>query len=299
MSSLYKYTVMNRLANRVQTSSAKGSFSGSVTKNIEFKNESGIVLYDSDDEDNIKLSAPNECDNYTLQLPEEVGNEGDVLKIDDINTDDPDRPVVSLQFGMAFNQNLNTDNNVAFSEVNAPQLLTDSLSMGDHVSIVKDGDVRVSTKRGYNRFLTITDALNPTNTGRYSTVDVSALRVSTGTIGETITLDAGLICQNGYVYVKHSGCTIQLPALSLSIDTGYNALISSGAGAPAINNHYTVTICGDGANTFVLGNGNSPSGYTFINRSLPYTSASVFSVVKITFIRTSNAPNYDVIIQAM
>lgn len=147
MSSLYKFTVMNRLANKVQSSTSKGSFSGSVTKNIEFKNESGIVLYDSDDEDNIKLMAPDECDNYTLQLPDEVGSEGDVLKINNINTDDPDRPVVSLQFGMAFNQNLNTDNNVAFNEVNAPQVLTDSLSMGDHVSVVKDGDVRVNTTR--------------------------------------------------------------------------------------------------------------------------------------------------------
>lgn len=130
-------------------------------------------------------------------------------------------------------------------------------------------------------------------------MDTSALRISTNAINEIITLDAGLICLNGYVYVKHSGCTIQLPTLSLSIDTGYNALVSNGAGAPAINNQYTVTICGDGANTFVIGNANSPSGYTFINRSLPYTSASVFSVVKLTFIRTSNAPNYHVIIQAM
>lgn len=289
---------INKLINRMMQVSTRGGFSGGdVTKDIRVKNEAGIIFYDSDDEDSIRVQASDECDNYTLLLPESVPNEGDVLRVQSRDSDDPDRPVIRTEFGNLFNQALNTSSSVTFGSVTTSSAFPDQISMGPYFFANKDSNFLLNNSKGNTRLAMVTNPANPTSTVRYSVIDRSCTQLATSSAGQTITLDAGSICMNGFVYVRHSGCTIQLPSLSLSIDTGYNAGVVGGAGTPAINNFYTVHICGDGANTFTIGNGNSPSGYTFINRSLPYTSPTVFSVVRIHFIRTSNAPNYNVIIE--
>lgn len=290
---------LSRVALRLAQISARGGVGSSVSKDLEFKNESGIVLYDSDDEDNVRITGPNECDNYTIVLPEEPGNMGEFLRVDDVNTDDPDRPQVLLEFRQVANQGLNTDDPATFDTVTTSTVFPNNISMGSYFEVFSAGSTLLRNNRGDTRLLLVANPDDLNNTGRHALVDRSAALLQTSGAASTITLDSGLICQNGFVYVKHAGCTIQLPALSLSIDTGYNAVVSQGAGPPAVNAHFTVRICADGANSFTIGNGNSPSGYTFINRSLPYSSPTVFSVVTLHFIKRNNSPTaYDVIIQA-
>lgn len=273
--------ILNNLIRRVNQRVADGSSfdGGDVTKNINMKNESALVLFDTED-DTITLRAPADCSNYTLKLPTAPGVAGNPLVIDTVISDEITEVTTKFAADMKLST-LETQAVVATEE----QVL----------NIVPSTDLRIFNNGNETRVLTLTNFSDPNNDYRFSMFEHSAqVRES---LGASTTFNVGGFdfATNSHFFIKHSGCALSLPTDATAFDNDYNANVAAGAGVPAINNRYSIKIVTDALNSCQL-NMNAPTGFTPFNLTFPFIVPAL-SIATLTFIKRTAAPTYLVFIE--
>lgn len=273
--------ILNNLVTRLnQRQNESGAFDGGdVTKDINLKNQSALVLFDTED-DTITLRAPADCSNYVLRLPDAPGSAGNPLVIDTVISDEITEVNTKFAADMKLSS-LETQALVATEE----QVL----------SIVPSTDLRVFNNGNETRILTLIDFGDPNNDYRFSMFEHSAqVRES---LGASTTFNVGGFdfATNTHFFIKHASCALNLPTNATTFDNDYNSNVSSSNGPPAINNRYSIKIVTDGANSCQL-NMNAPTGFTPFNLTFPYTVPAA-SIATLTFIKRTAAPTYLVFVE--